>query len=36
MQMRDGTELRLVKSERIRYWTMNDPGGVEWVPRELR
>jgi len=32
----DGTEYRLVKSERIPYWRMHDPGGEAWWPPALR
>jgi hypothetical protein len=28
----DGTEYRLLKCERIPYWTMHDPGGEAWLP----
>jgi hypothetical protein len=32
----DGTEYRLVKGERIRYWMMHDPGGEAWLPASVR
>ena len=35
-RMSDGTEYRLAKGERLRYWEMHDPGGEAWLPAELR
>jgi hypothetical protein len=32
----DGTEYRLAKAERIRYWTLHDPGGEAWLPASAR
>jgi hypothetical protein len=32
----DGTEYRLAKADRIRYWTMHDPGGEAWLPENVR
>jgi hypothetical protein len=35
-QREDGTEYRLVRSDRIPYWTMHDPGGEAWLPERVR
>jgi hypothetical protein len=32
----DGTEYRLVKSERLAYWQMHAPGDERWLPEGLR
>jgi hypothetical protein len=32
----DGTEYRLAKGERLRYWEMHDPGGEAWLPADLQ
>jgi hypothetical protein len=32
----DGTEYRLVKSERLAYWQMHAPGDEKWLPEGLR
>jgi len=32
----DGTTYELLKSERIPYWSMNDPDGGKWIPEAIR
>jgi len=35
-RMSDGTEYRLAKAERLRYWEMHAPGDEAWLPEHLR
>jgi hypothetical protein len=32
----DGTEYRLAKGERLKYWEQHGPGGEAWLPPEQR
>jgi hypothetical protein len=35
-QSGDGTEYRLAKGERLKYWEQHDPGDEAWLPPERR
>ena len=36
LEQSDGTDYRLAKCERIPYWSMNQPGGEQWLPEGVR